>query len=134
MIERTVIDDKDVMVGGFPEIPTTSDKLTGTVANALTSAIKALITKVNGLISLGTGESGHRAGNLDAQYIDVLTPSVANTEFSVPHGLKRVIIGYDVVRRDRAAHIYDSSYGSWDDQLIFLKCDVASATVRLRVY
>lgn len=134
MAIRTMIDDRDAMVGDFPDIAAEDGKLTGVLSGALTQAIKAVIRKLNGLISLGTGATGHRAGNLDAQYIDILTPSVANTEFPVPHGLGRLVIGYDVVRKDRAVDIYDSNFGSWNPELLLLKATVASASVKLRVY
>jgi hypothetical protein len=52
----------------------------------------------------------------------------------VPHGLGRKPIGYDVVRRDAAAIVYDSSGGSWGEDVIYLKCDTASVTIKLRVY
>jgi hypothetical protein len=71
---------------------------------------------------------------LDAQYIDFLCPAIRDTEFIVPHGLGRVPVGYVVVRIDRAANVYDSSVGSWSPTLLYLKCDTASASIRLMVW
>ena len=134
MAQRTIIDDTNSMVGDFPAISSAEEKLTGVLASALTQALRAIIRKMNGQISLGVGTTGHRAGNLDAQYVDVLTPSVADTEFAVPHGLGRLAAGYDVVRRDKAVTVYDSNFGSWNTSLVLLKASVASASIKVRVY
>jgi hypothetical protein len=134
MAIRTITPDPNAAMGDIPPITLDEGKLSGTTATYLSSALRGIIAKFNGGISLGNGDSGYRAGNLDAQYIDVFTPSVADTEFTVPHGLGRKPIGYDVVRRDKAAIVYDSSGGSWSDTLLYLKCNVASTTIKLRVY
>lgn len=134
MAQRTIIPDPDSGMGDIPPIALEEGKMSGPTASYLTSALRTIIEKFNGAISLGNGQSGYRAGNLDAQYIDVFTPSTPDEEFIVPHGLGRKPIGYDVVRRDVACHVYDSSGGSWGKELIYLKCNVASATIKLRVY
>ncbi len=127
-------DDSNSLIGGFPAFSETQDKFTSLMAQAVTSAIRTLIGKVNGKISLGTGQPGTRAGNTDQAYWDVLTPSVADTEFVVRHDLGRVPVGYQVVRADRSVNIYDSSYGSWTNTLMFLKSSVASASVKLLIW
>ena len=134
MAIREVIPDKTSGMGDIPPIALQDGKMSGPTAAYLTAALRTIIAKFNGGISYGGGNSGYRAGNLDAQYIDVFTPSVADTEFTVPHGLGRKPIGYDVVRRDKAAVVYDSSGGSWGSDAIYLKCNVASTTIKLRVY
>jgi hypothetical protein len=134
MAIRELIPDKTSGMGDIPPIALQDGKMSGPTAAYLTSALRNIIAKFNGGISLGSGDSGYRAGNIDAQYIDVYTPSVADTEFTVPHGLGRKPIGYDIVRRDKAAIVYDSSGGSWNDTTLYLKCNVASTTVKLRVY
>lgn len=127
-------DVSDQLVGGFAAFSEEQDKFTTLMAQAVTSAVRALITKVNGRISLGNGTPGYKAGNLDAAYWDVLTPGVADTEFIVRHDLGRVPVGYQVVRADRSVNIYDSSYGSWTETLMFLKASVASASVKLLIW
>lgn len=134
MAIRTIIADPTSAMGDIPPITLDDGKLSGTTATFLSSSLRGIIAKFNGGISFGNGLSGYRAGNMDAQYIDVFTPSVADTEFTVPHGLGRKPIGYDVVRRDKAAIVYDSSGGSWSDTLLYLKCNTASTTIKLRVY
>lgn len=120
-------------MGDIPPIALKEGKISGPTADYLSQSIRGIISKFNGGISLGNGLSGYRAGNLDAQYIDVYTPG-ADTEFIVPHGLGRKPIGYDVVRLDKAAIVYDSSAGSWGNEVIYLKCNAANATIRLRIY
>lgn len=133
MAIRKIIDDGVSGVGDIPPIAIKEGKISESTAAYLSGAVRGLISKINGNISLGTGDSSTRAGNIDAQYIDVYTPG-ADTEFAVPHGLGRKPIGYDVVRKDKAAHVYDSSGGSWGNNIMYLKCDVANVTIKLRIY
>jgi hypothetical protein len=128
-----MIDDGVGAVGDIPPITVEDGKISETTAAYLSGALRGIIAKFNTGLSLGSGDSGHKAGNLDAQYIDVYTPG-ADTEFIVPHGLGRKPIGYEVVRRDKACIVYDSSGGSWGDKLFYLKCNTANATIKLRVY
>jgi len=134
MAIRTVVPDPNAAMGDIPPIALSDGKMSGPTAAYLTAALRAIIEKFNGAISLGNGSSGYRAGNLDAQYIDVFTPSVPDTEIEIPHGLGRKPVGYDVVRRDAACIVYDSSGGSWGNNVIYLKCNTASVTIKLRIY
>jgi hypothetical protein len=133
MAIRTVIPDGQSGVGDIPPIVTIDGKMSQNTAAYISGALRGLIAKLNGQLSFGTGISSTRAGNFDAQYIDVYTPG-ADAEFAVPHGLGRKPIGYDVVRQDKACNVYDSSGGSWGFDTLFLKCDVANCTIKLRVY
>lgn len=134
MAIREVIPDVTAAMGDIPPIALSEGKLSGATADYLSQSIRGIIAKFNGGISLGKGLSGWRAGNLDAQYIDVFTPATPDLEFAIPHGLGRKPIGYDVVRKDKAAIVYDSSGGSWGENILYLKCNVASVTIKLRVY
>lgn len=133
MAQRTLIEDGSGAMGDIPPIALEDGKISNTTAAYLSSALRGIISKFNTGLSFGSGSSGHKAGNFDAQYIDVYTPA-ADTEFLVPHGLNRKPIGYEVVRRDKACVVYDSSGGSWSDSLIYLKCNVINCTIKLRVY
>jgi hypothetical protein len=125
-------------IGAIPTVqPITLDpegRISAPQAKSLLDVFRGIVAAVNGHLSLGSGITGHRAGNLDAQYIDFLCPAIRDTEFIVPHGLGRVPVGYVVVRIDRAANVYDSSVGSWSPTLLYLKCDTASASIRLMVW
>lgn len=135
MAQRDIIPDGEGALGDIPPITISEDgKLSETMVNTLSNALRGIIKAINGRLSMGNGLTGHRTGNLDGQWIDVLTPAVANTEFVVPHGLKRVPVAAVPLKKDRAVDIYDSSAGSWSDSLIYLKASVASATVKLWVF
>jgi hypothetical protein len=45
-----------------------------------------------------------------------------------------VPVGYLVVRSDKASRVYDSAVGSWTESIMYLKCDVATATIKLLVW
>lgn len=122
------------MLGEIPPIVVQEGKLTEGLALVLTNALRALITKVNGLLSLGSGEAGTRSGNVDGMYMDVLTPAVADTEFPVLHRLGRVPVGWAVVGADKAVRVYSSNTGSWGFRIMYLKADVTSASIRLWVW
>ena len=135
MPDRVQLDSGVDMLGDVPDLVIRDGKVTEEVALVLSTRLRDLVRKVNRRISFGDGVDGYRAGNLDAQYVDVATtPGVADTEFTVVHGLQRVPVGYIVVRKDKACDVYDSSIGSWTDSLMFLKCTVATATVKLIVF
>ena len=133
MAIRKIIPDGRSGLGDIPPIIITEGKISAQTAAYLSGAIRGIVQKINGKMSWGTGISSTGAGNFDGQYIDVYTP-LADVEFAVPHGLGRKPMGYDVVRQDKACNVYDSSGGSWGDDTLFLKCDVANATIKLRVY
>jgi hypothetical protein len=135
MPERVRLDSGVGMLGDVPDLTVRDGKLTEETALSLSTRLRELVRKVNREISFGNGIDGYRAGNLDAQFVDIATtPAIADTEFTVIHGLKRVPIGYIVVRKDRACDVYDSSIGSWTGSLMYLKCNVAAASVKLLVF
>lgn len=100
--------------------------------SSLFSAVNTIIDAFNGRISLGDGTSFGWTGNLDGVEIEWMTPSVANTEFAIPHLLDRVPVRAERTRADRACDVYDSGT-AWTQDQIFLKCSAASALVRLRI-
>lgn len=134
MATRTRLEDGYGAIGQLPDIQLHEGKLTEQLALALSSKIQEIIARANNGWSLGSGSHAHKAGNLDAQYVDVLTPDSANAEFEIPHGLLRRPIGYLVVLSDRSVNVYASSLGSWTSDVFYLKADVASATLRLLVF
>lgn len=132
MAQRTVLDDREVMVGDMPPLVLQGGKMTPGDATVLSNTIRALVEKVNGKVSHGTGITGHR-GNLDEQFVDVIMPG-ANVELAVPHGLGRFAIGFLVVDQDRAGSFYSSSRGSWNLETIYIKCSVASVVAKIVVF
>ncbi|MGH7411398.1 MAG: hypothetical protein ACREJ6_10140 [Candidatus Methylomirabilis sp.] len=89
--------------------------------------------KINGLISFGDGSHATQSGNINGQWIEGVTPSVADTEFEVFHGLGKRATGFFVLQMDKAAILYVSNIGSWASDVLYLKCNVASVTFRIIV-
>jgi len=108
-------------------------KLTPQAVEYLNSMIAAIVHLVNGNLTFGDGTASSGTGNFYGQWIDLVTPSVANTEFVVPHGLKRLVVAVEVGIQDKAAIMYASNRGSWTRDKILLKCDTASVPLKLRV-
>lgn len=135
MAERVRLDSGVGMLGDVPDLTIRDGKITEETALVLSTRLRDLVRKVNSEISLGNGVDGYRTGNIDGQFVDVATtPGTADTEFVIVHGLQRVPIGYNVVRKDKACDVYDSSIGSWTSSLMYLKCSVATATVKLFIF
>ena len=124
--------DLDQMVEDMAPITLVGGRLTEQTATSVSNTLRALIRKMNGLISHGTGVHAHH-GNIDECHADIIFPSTPDTEVPVPHTLKRPAAAVTMVRADRACRIYDSSPGSWDEKILFLKCDTANAQVRVRI-
>jgi hypothetical protein len=84
----------------------------------------------DGRISFGDGANKE---NLDIEFRDVTSHAVADTEFTVSHSLGRLPGGYMVVKRDKAATVYNG-ITSWTDSAIYLRCNVSSASLRLIIF
>lgn len=66
-------------------------------------------------------------------FATLTTHAVADTEFSVEHGLGFAPRGYIVIKADKAADVYDGTTAN-TDALLYLRCNVASAAIRLMVF
>ena len=139
--KRAVVDIQEASVGSLPNLNKDDDgSLSPTVLTGLYLAVQNVMNRFNGLISLGTGAHGTRAGNLDCEYIHWHTPVTADVEFEVPHELGRIPIGYDVVSRDKPVIIYDSRKQFWTQNRIYLLSSStllspdSDAEIVLRVY
>lgn len=90
-----------------------------------------LQAKVLSNISYGTTMSnGDPSQNMDVWKATGVSPSVANTEFAVQHGLGRVPMGYHLVKTDKAAHVY-AGVTAWTKTTVYLKFDTASVNYSL---
>lgn len=75
-----------------------------------------------------------------SQYLTVTFPTTANQDQIVQHLLTpptAELVYYEVVRADRACHIYDDQSTTrkpWTPTYIVLRSDVASALVTLRLF
>jgi hypothetical protein len=82
-----------------------------------------------GGLSLGEGNSGEYAGNIDGRYI-TFTSTTADIDIPLAHGLGRTPIGYLVVSRSNAGTVYDSTT-AWNSTSMYVCCDTTSCTVKL---
>lgn len=94
----------------------------------LNQVISDLIKHINSGLSTGNGTDGGQTGNTQNQWLSFVTPSVADTEFELPHGLQRTPVGFATYFVDAAAIVYISNYGSWTNKRILLKCDSVSTS------
>ena len=94
---------------------------------------QVIIRKFNGGISFGNGQPGSNAGNLDAIWIDFITPSVPDTQFTIYHPLGRTPTGWSQWRRDKDGGLYDLNSGGWNAEKIYFGCAVASVTMRILI-
>jgi hypothetical protein len=73
------------------------------------------------------------------EYVTVTFPSSPDTDIDIAHSLAPSNpdeVDYEVVRKDRAADIYNDTSGTrraWGSNYITLRCTVASAVVQLRL-
>lgn len=66
--------------------------------------------------------------------VETGTPSTANTEFAVEHGLGKVPSEFAVLALDAAGTVYRSSVEKWSDRIAYLKFSAAGGpSVRLRL-
>ena len=70
--------------------------------------------------------------NFNAFITTITTDATPGVESGVAHGLKRTPNGYIVLKKDKAAHIYDGAT-AFDSTNIYVRSDVASVTVTLFV-
>lgn len=84
------------------------------------------VNKVLSNISFGqTVDNKDLSQNMDGWWASVTTPGSANTEFTVPHGLGRVPVGFLIFSRTKAGTTYKSTT-AWTTSNIYLKDDQTS--------
>ena len=71
--------------------------------------------------------------NFNAYIVDVTTPGVPDTEFTVAHTLKRIPTGYILLRTDVPTTIYDG-VTAWTTTDIYLKEPMGTATIKIMVF
>ena len=72
------------------------------------------------------------AENFNAMQKDAVSPSVADTEFTVVHNLGKTPRHY-IYNVDVAAVVYDSRRSDWTESLMYLKCNQPSTTITLTI-
>lgn len=73
--------------------------------------------------------------NFDCRLVTVTTDATPDTETAVAHTLGKVPTGYILIGKDLAGDVYTSTGGTaWTTTNIYVKCTVASVTVKLIVF
>lgn len=73
------------------------------------------------------------SGNMKGIWANVTAPATPNTEFAITHNLGYVPSHYPIVNADRACKVYQlpNTGTAWTNTQIFVKCDTASAVLRV---
>ncbi len=93
-----------------------------------------LVRKLNGRLSFGDGSQSSLVGNFYGQFIEFTTPSGADTQFQIDHGLRKSVILRLVMRQDKAGSLYDSNLGGWGPRSVYFKCDVGSVLFKVALF
>jgi len=93
---------------------------------AINQTLAAIVKHINGGLSVGTGQARSRVGNFQNQWLVFTSPSAADTEFELPHGLGRTPIGFTTWFVNKAGVLYIDNYGSWNRDRILLKCSTGT--------
>lgn len=98
-------------------------------------ALRSIIIKTNGLLSLGTGVDRSWSGDINGQYLDVVFDPVAGTQTRIEHGLGRIPVFFFANGYSTTADVYagTADRASWNSTEIFLKCNIAGATIKLLI-
>ncbi len=135
MPQNPIVYSGDGVISAPGPIRLTEDGKVGVEAIVqLNSLMSAIIRKINKGLSRGNGANATLTGNLFGQFLEFVTPSVADTEFTVPHGLDYTPVGYNLANIDSKGYLYSSSIGSWSPTKIYLKCSIGSALCLIEVY
>lgn len=109
-------------------------------AHQLDPAIRSILDTLinwarilNGNLELGTGTDTELGAHVEGQFHVITTDATPGNETTITHNLERAVVGYSVIRRDKAGIIYDGTT-AWTTTNIYVKCDVASMTCTLFLY
>jgi hypothetical protein len=100
------------------------------VDRAIRSTWEEIARVINGLISFGTADG--KPGNMAGAWFSGTTSAGADTEFAVTHNLGRVPQGWLTISVDKAGVVYKGTT-VWTNKLMYLKCNVASVTIKIFV-
>lgn len=90
-----------------------------------------LAITVNGNIEFGNPTSG--PANIRGNWVSVVTPGAANTDFTVTHNLGRAVVGYIVMTKSAACDVYTSPTANANPTTQFILRATAT-TVTLTIF
>ena len=102
-----------------------------------------LVRAINGGISLGSpftrrvragqeAESGTGGNNVEGSWYVGPTPVTPDTDFTIPHKLGRIPVGYLLLSIDQAGIIY-KGVKAWTNSSITLRCSTSNTNVTVLV-
>lgn len=96
----------------------------------LQTQVDKIFTCLQGRVSFGTGVDGIQGQNVDGEWQQFTTSGTPNAENTIAHTIGSIPLGYLIVWRDKAAHLYQgpTTGTAWTSSNIYLKCDVATVT------
>lgn len=117
-------------IGHLPQPGRITREKDGTISEATLGRIhrqlELLTQAVNGGLRFVANQNLGRVGNFKAQMLE-FTANAADTEFSVPHSLGTVPLGYIPVLVDKDATLYVSNFGGWSKDTVYFKSSAAGA-------
>lgn len=113
--------------------PGEAHKFNEDVYKATTDILQGL----NKGISYGDGTPGNvsETQNIDGWHSGpVVTPAVANTQFTVNHGLGRLPIGYHLIFGDQNGFLWAANTGAWSATQVFFKFTAGVTTIKVFLF
>lgn len=88
---------------------------------------------LSGNVSHGNLNPKDVGRNMDEYPATATTPGVADTQFTINHGLNRVPVGFYLINKSGAVDVYDSGT-AWTKSQIFLKATTINIAIKLLIF
>jgi len=92
--------------------------------------LKNIFLAFSNRIRFGDGSDGEDGENISGQFQVFTSSATPDAENTISHNLGAAPIGYMVINKDKAAHLYDSGT-AWTSTNIYLKSDVATTEFKI---
>lgn len=101
--------------------------------NAYEKDLERSLDKFATDVALILNGGGRIEDQLDIYRGTITTDATPGVETAIAHGLKRAPLGYWIVGKNKAAHIYDGA-SAWTATNLYVRSDVASVTAKIIVF
>lgn len=120
---------------GFVKRVTELPKDLNRLSDEVVDTFQEVAGRLNGRLTEGQGDNLSPTGNFEGVWWVNTTPGVADTDFTIVHNLGYTPKSYEIRYADKAAIIYTSPTAGAgpDSRTITLRCNVASAFLRIKV-
>ncbi len=103
---------------------------TETLYRRLEQDMNKLFLALQSRLRFGDANDGAKGENISGEFQVLTTSATPNAENTIAHTVGSVPVGYLVMKRDKAAHVYLGTT-AWTDTNVYLKSDVASVAVTI---